>query len=229
LDIGYKFKDENLLNVAVTHVSYANDHGVESNQRLEFLGDSVLSFIMAGRLYKLFPDFNEGKLTQARAALVCEKSLAEIGRALHLDEILKIGRSESRAEIINKPSILADTFEAVLGAVFLDGGIEAAESWALKLFGDLTEHIELDDFKSELQTYFQKKYKSQGAIAYELVEQSGPAHDPFFVTRALYAGEIIGEGSGKSRKKSEQNAAKNAYDSIVGANRHKKLIDAFQN
>lgn len=217
MDIRYNFKNSKLLDLALTHVSLANDTKTESNQRLEFLGDSVLSYIIATRIYDMYPNCDEGELTKIRAALVCEKSLAVLAREMDLGAGIRLGRSEAMSGGSQKDSVLADTFEAVLGAVFLDGGIEKARDWTLRAFGDKIENIQgfsEPNYKSELQIYFQKRDKGNEVVTYSLKDKKGPDHDPEFFVEALYGGRVIGSGSGKNRKLAEQNAAKEALEGM---------------
>ncbi len=217
MDIGYRFKDKSLFELAMTHASLANDKKTESNQRLEFLGDSVLSYIIATEIYKFYKTLDEGELTKIRALLVCEKSLAELARKMNLGKEIKLGKSEAKTLGGEKDSILADTFEALLGAIFLDGGIDCAKEWVLGVFGDKIKSIENyaePNYKSELQIYFQKRDKGSSVITYHLKEKTGPDHDPEFFVEATYLGKIIGEGRGKSRKIAEQNAAKLALRAL---------------
>lgn len=214
MDIGYKFKDEKLLELALTHISLANDRHLESNQRLEFLGDSVLSQIIATEIYRLYPQYDEGDLTKIRAALVCEKSLAEIAGELNLGKGIRFGRSEARSDGEHKASILADTFEAVLGAIYLDSDDRTAREWTLRVFGDRIKNIQVEsdrNYKSELQIYFQKRDKNTEVVRYTLKDKTGPDHNPRFKAEAVYQGKVIGRGDGKSRKLAEQNAAKDAF------------------
>ncbi len=216
MNIGYEFKDKKLLETALTHISYANERNTESNQRLEFLGDSILSFVIAEYIYREFKGLDEGRLTEMRAASVCEKSLALAAKKLGLGEGLKFGRSEAENGA-KKASILCDTFEAVLGAIYLDGGIEPAKKWIMDNLKDTVKETELGDFrnyKSEIQNYFQKRDKGTDTVTYELTERSGPDHMPVFKVNALYRGRIIGNGEGKNRKSAEQEAAKQALFKI---------------
>ncbi|MBR5155988.1 MAG: ribonuclease III [Clostridia bacterium] len=217
MDIKYKFKNPKLLELAMTHISFANDNRIESNQRLEFLGDSVLSYIIASQIYKLHPNCDEGELTKIRSYLVCEKSLAELARELELGKGVRFGRSEAMSSGAKKDSILADTFEAVLGAIFLDSGIEMAEKWTLDIFGDRIENINFSaepNYKSELQIYFQKRDKGSEVVKYRLKEKNGPDHDPEFFVEAVYKDKVIGRGNGKNRKIAEQNAARQAFEGL---------------
>ncbi len=217
MNINYKFKNPKLLELALTHISFANDRHIESNQRLEFLGDSVLSYVIASKIYNMYPKHQEGELTKIRASLVCEKSLAELSRRMELGDSIKFGRSEAVSCGAEKDSILADAFEAVLGAIFLDSGIETAEKWVLEVFGDKVQNVgaaEDINYKSELQIYFQKRDKGNDVVTYNLIDKTGPDHDPVFSVEALYRGKVIGSGNGRARKIAEQNAAKQALDKI---------------
>lgn len=215
MNIGYEFKNKRLLDLALTHISLANDMKKDSNQRLEFLGDSVLSFVIASEIYRLHPECDEGDLTKIRAALVCEKSLAELAGELELGTGIKFGRSEAKSDGVHKASILADTFEAVLGAIYLDSDVETAKKWVLGVFGDRIKDAEISaeiNYKSELQIFFQKRDKNTEVVRYRLVNKSGPDHNPSFSVEAVYQEKIIGIGKGKSRKIAEQNAARNAFE-----------------
>lgn len=217
MNIGYEFRNKELLELALTHISLANDLKIASNQRLEFLGDSVLSYVIATKLYNLYPDYDEGVLTQIRASLVCEKSLAELARKLDLGSGIKLGRSESRSNGTSKDSILADTFEAVLGAIYLDSDGEVARDWTLNVFDDKLDNIEYEadvNYKSELQIYFQKRDKNTDVVRYRLTDKTGPDHAPRFAAEAVYQGKVIGCGKGKSRKIAEQEAAKDAFEKM---------------
>lgn len=213
MNIGYEFQDRSLLQLALTHISLANEVGIPSNQRLEFLGDSVLSLAVAGYIYRIHPDLDEGRLTEIRAAAVCEKSLAAAARKMNLGEEIHFGKSETVCGGKEKDSILADTFEAVLGAIYLDRGFQAAEAWVmrwLKEIIDQSARLDFTNYKSKLQTYFQKRDKGTEVVTYHLVERSGPDHKPFFRVEAVYRGKVIGRGQGGSRKEAEQRAAKEA-------------------
>ncbi len=214
MNIGYTFKNQALLDLALTHISYANDNDVESNQRLEFLGDSVLSLIVATDLYRRFPQLDEGKLTEIRAASVCEKALAPAARKMDLGSGIRFGKSEAVCGGKDKDSILADAFEAVLGAIYLDGGMKPAEKWVMEQLKNTIQKSSETDFtnyKSELQNYFQKRDKGAEVVTYRLTEKTGPDHRPTFRVEAIYQDKIIGKGVGGSRKEAEQNAAKQAY------------------
>ena len=215
--INYEFKNKALLRTALTHISLANENNIESNQRLEFLGDSVLSFIIATKIYDEYKHYNEGLLTELRAVVVCEKALSKAARSIDLGSGIKFGKSEAKCGGKDKDSILADTFEAVLAAIFLDGGIESARKWALEtlkvVFDDL-ESIDIKNYKSEIQSYFQKRDKGTDTVTYNLLTRTGPEHAPTFEVEAIYRDKVIGRGKGSNRKSAEQQAAKQAFESL---------------
>lgn len=218
MNIGYEFKNKNLLKTALTHISLANEMNTESNQRLEFLGDSILSFVVAEYIYERFTGMLEGQLTEVRAAAVCEKSLAAAAKRMNLASGLKFGRSEAHNGA-NKPSILCDTFEAVLGAIYLDGGIEPARKWILDNLSetiDAARHMDFHNYKSELQSHYQKRDKNREVVTYDLICRTGPDHMPEFTVCAMYNGKRIGVGVGKNLKSAEQAAAKQALEIING-------------
>lgn len=215
MNIGYSFKNKKLLDIAMTHISYANEKGVESNQRLEFLGDSILSLIVSEYIYCEFSNHDEGRLTEIRAGAVCEKSLADVAKKLRLGDGVKFGKSESACNGKDKPSILCDTYEAVLGAIYLDGGMDAAKKWVmdnLKEKIQAAQQMDFRNYKSELQNFFQKRDKGVEVVTYELIEKSGPDHAPLFKVEATYMGKTIGRGQGKNRKLADQAAARDAYE-----------------
>ena len=172
----YKFNENKYYKTAMTHISLANDENIESNQRLEFLGDSVLSFIVADYVYKEYPGVNEGVLTELRANAVCEKALAFAARELGLGDDLMFGRSERKSGGADKDSVLADAYEAVLAAIYLDGGIETARNFVMDTIGELignTSYIELENYKSEIQSYYQKRDRNHDVVRYELISKTG--------------------------------------------------------
>ncbi len=220
----YKFNENKYYKTAMTHISLANDENIESNQRLEFLGDSVLSFIVADYVYKEYPGVNEGVLTELRANAVCEKALAFAARELGLGDDLMFGRSERKSGGADKDSVLADAYEAVLAAIYLDGGIETARNFVMDTIGELignTSYIELENYKSEIQSYYQKRDRNHDVVRYELISKTGPDHNPTFKVRAVYQGKTIGEGEGKNRKSAEQAAAKEALSKLPKKNANK--------
>lgn len=218
MNIGYEFKNKELLKIALTHISLANEQGCESNQRLEFLGDSILSFIVAEYIYGEFKNLDEGKLTEVRAGAVCEKSLAAAAEKMGLGEAVVFGKSESKCGGARKPSILCDTYEAVLGAIYLDGGIEPARKWVMGNLKDTIEaaqHMDFRNYKSEIQNYFQKRDKCREVVGYRLKSRTGPDHAPQFEVEAVYQGRVIGVGVGKNRKTADAAAAKQAVERYI--------------
>ena len=214
-NLQYNFKDIKLLKNALTHSSYANEvrNGTTSNERLEFLGDSVLSIIVSDYIFENFPKLPEGELTKRRAALVCEKSLCGFSRELELGKYLLLGKGEEKGGGRERDSILADAFEAVLAAMYLDGGYEVARNHALRFVLREIEHPEDDvfkDYKTVLQEIIQRN--PEETVTYKLVGQTGPDHDKIFTVEVMLNSNAIGKGSGKSKKQAEQMAAKQALE-----------------
>ena len=215
--IGYKFQNITLLQNALTHSSYANErwhNSLLSNERLEFLGDSILGMVVAQYLYANFPDRPEGELTRMRADMVCETSLAAIANRIDLGKHMMLGHGEERFGGRKRASILADAVESVIAAAFLDGGMAAAE-------GIITRFVLCDvpvtklhnvDYKTALQELVQQK-KNQ-VLCYRLVSESGPDHDKVFTAQVLLNERVVGEGSGSSKKRAEQDAARVALESM---------------
>ena len=217
MELGYTFKNKNLLEKALTHISLANERGIESNQRLEFLGDSVLSLVVADYVYDTFKNMDEGRLTEIRAAAVCEKSLAIAAKKMDIGDSIHFGKSELVCGGRNKDSILADTFEAVLGAMYLDSDFSQCQKWVLgNLQDNLIESAKADftNYKTGLQNYFQKRDKGTDVVSYNLTERTGPDHKPTFKVEALYRGKRIGIGIGGTRKEAEQQAAKQSMEKL---------------
>jgi ribonuclease-3 len=211
--IGYTFKNKTLLEHALTHSSYANEHKLDmgSNERLEFLGDSVLGFIAAEYFYQNFPDKAEGQLTTCRSNAVCETALCEYARSFNLGSSLRMGRGELGGGGANRPSILADAFEALLAAIFLDGGIEAAKAFALP-FLKKCKAKPIADSKTKLQQIVQQSPDEN--ITYALVEESGPDHDKNFIVEVRISNNVKGVGEGRNKKLAEQAAAHEALKSM---------------
>ena len=214
--LGYTFRDRALLEKALTHSSYANENrgrGLESNERLEFLGDSVLGMVTADYLYRTHPDLPEGDLTRTRAALVCEESLVEVAQAWGLGQYLKLGRGENAGGGRTRPSIQADAVEAVLAAVFLDGGIAPARKIIQTYILDAeAERARNRDYKTALQELVQRE--SGQVLRYCLVGSSGPDHAKIFTVEVELNGAPVGRGQGHSKKEAEQNAARAAIDGL---------------
>jgi ribonuclease-3 len=209
--LGYQFRDVNLLRLALTHPSVAHESGkeIEHNQRLEFLGDAVLGLILSRALYEKFPDSDEGPLTKSRAKLVNRKTLAEHARSLNLGAHLVLSHGEENSGGRERASALADAFEALLGAIFLDRGFDAAREFILREFADdftaLEEISGIDNPKGELQELLQAK--SPNAPEYQILSASGPDHDRNFECAVLHDGTELARGSGKSKKAAESDAA----------------------
>ena len=207
-------EDSPLLRLALVHTSYANEQGLrETNQRLEFLGDAVLGLFVGEMLYRHFPDLPEGDLTMRRAALVCEESLARLASELELGRRLQLGRGEEQSGGRSKPSVLADTFEAVLGALYLESGSEATRRFVQELFGPLLDDppLPLRDARSRLQEYTQE---AGLALRFQLVAQEGPQHRPVFTMAALVDNRELGRGQGGSKQEATAKAAADAYRAL---------------
>lgn len=203
------FQDEELIAMALIHPSYAQEKNtLHNNQRMEFLGDAVLDFIVGEFLYRNYPDKAEGDLTQIRARVVCEKALVEIARKINLGQYILLGRGEEMSGGRQRKSILADTVEAVIGAIYLDQGIDNARSFILKHLEEnirVTAGGEYQDYKSRLQEIVQAR--SRENVHYQITEETGPAHAKVFVAGVFYNDELLASGQGKSKKEAEQNAA----------------------
>ena len=217
--LGYQFQNPKLLDHALTHSSYANEHhlgSISSNERLEFLGDSVLGMIVAVHLYRTFPDLPEGDLTRIRANLVCEGSLVLVAKEWDLGRYLKLGKGENACGGRSRPSILADAVEAVLAAVFLDGGLAHDRDIIQRFLLDRMEQVNRAsrDHKTYLQELVQRK--SGQVLSYELIGESGPDHNKTFQMQVLLNGQPIGQGTGHSKKEAEQAAANAAIERLEG-------------
>jgi ribonuclease-3 len=216
--INYEFKDKTLLQEALTHSSWAHEGKNEkvSNERLEFLGDSVLSLVISEYLYKNRKDLEEGSLSKYRAEIVCEPSLARCARKIELGSFLRMGKGEEISGGRDRDSILADAMEALLAAVYLDGGLEAVRRVILDLFKEIIDEvlkgIIYRDYKTRLQEVVQSM--EVGKITYELVEEIGPDHNKTFVTQVKIGDVVLGIGQGKSKKESEQAAAMEALSKL---------------
>ncbi len=211
--LNYKFNNIELLKKALIHSSYANEvrGNTCSNERLEFLGDSVLSIIVAEHIYQKYPNMPEGELTRMRASLVCEKSLCAFSRELGIGEYLKLGKGEDKNGGRERDSILADAFEAVLAAIYLDGGISFAKKFILNTVLRDLKHIDdekFKDYKTTLQEIIQRN--PEESVTYILVTETGPDHNKQFTVEVHLNSNVIGKGVGKSKKQAEQMAAKQA-------------------
>lgn len=211
--IGYRFQNIALLQNALSHSSYANEqwhNSLLSNERLEFLGDSILGMLVAQFLYHNFPQRPEGELTRMRADMVCEKTLAQVANTIHLGDHLLLGKGEDNGGGRKRESILSDAVEAVLAACYLDGGMEAASNFVSRfiLVQVPTDHVHNEDYKTKLQELVQRKRNQQ--LSYVHAGESGPDHDKAFQVHAILNGKIVGVGNGSSKKRAEQDAARDA-------------------
>ena len=214
--IQYDFKNPALLEEALTHSSYANenrDKNIKCNERLEFLGDAVLSIVVADYIYKNCPELPEGELTKLRAALVCEKALFKFGKTINLGDYLLLSKGEKNGGGANRPSIVSDAFEAVIAAIYLDGGFEPAIKHILRfIIPEISNQSKkpFKDYKTTLQEIVQKNPGE--SIEYYMVSESGPDHDKHFVFEVHLNSNVIGKGGGRSKKEAEQNAAREALE-----------------
>ncbi|WP_379136422.1 ribonuclease III [Paenibacillus sp. sgz500958] len=208
-----QFHDLLLLKQAFTHASYVNEHRFnqhQDNERLEFLGDAVLELTVSEYLYNLLPDRPEGELTKLRAAIVCEPSLVKFAEALGFGQYVLLGKGEELTGGRTRPALLADVFEAFVGALYLDQGLEAARGFLNRHVFPLVEtdgklQMQMSDFKTELQELIQ--HHSMGTLEYRIIEERGPAHEREFVSEVYMANRSLGRGTGRSKKEAEQHAA----------------------
>ena len=216
--MGVAFGDLSLLDEALTHPSYTNEAKVAMphNERLEFLGDAVLELASSTYLYMRFPTYSEGALTKMRASLVQSNTLARLSRKLGLGAYLRMGRGELRGGGAERQNNLENAFEAVIGAIYLDSGWQAAKEYVCRQLSAEAEHIVpaqvMRDYKTALQEYVQKDHRK--TISYVLVSESGPDHDKRFTTRVLIDDQTMGEGTGRSKKEAEQHAAAQALERL---------------
>jgi ribonuclease-3 len=217
--IGINFKDESLLQQAFIHSSYTNENPgsqIADNERLEFLGDALLSFIVAEELYREFPNFGEGKLTETRVSLIRQETLAEIAVGLKLGDYLLLGKGEEATGGRQKQTNLADALEALIGAIFLDQGLSIVSDFVLAIFAAHLEEVRAKgigrNYKALLQELTQAKYKQ--LPAYRIVEASGPDHDKSFVVEVALVDRTLGYGSGKTKRGAEMEAARSAWEKL---------------
>lgn len=221
--IGYRFGDIRILRQSLTHVSYGHEHlqekplALRDNERLEYLGDAVLDLVISDLLLESFPEANEGQLSKMRAAVVNEKTLYEITKSIHLSELILLGKGELRTGGQQKPSIIASAFEALIAAIYIDGGFNAVYPVLRYLFAPLFKEdshaISFQDYKTKLQEKIQFKYKV--TPTYHLISSSGPDHSKIFEIEVRAGENILASANGASKKEAEQNAAKVALDAII--------------
>ena len=213
--IGYTFKDQSLLQQALTHSSYAHEQhkNMKYNERLEFLGDAVLSIVVSDYIYKHCPDLPEGELTKLRASLVCEKSLFDFAKQIDLGSYIRLSNGERRNGGNKRPSIVSDAFEALIAAIYLDGGVEPASRHILRVvLPEIENHRfhSFKDYKTSLQEIIQKNPGEK--LEYRLIGSSGPDHDKHFKVEVCLNSNVIGRGGGRSKKEAEQQAAREALE-----------------
>ncbi len=213
-NIGYTFKDKQILKTALTHTSYAYEHGVQSNEKLEFLGDSILEFVSSEYMYNKYTNLKEGEMTKVRATVVCEKSLYKIATLHNFSDFLYLGKSEIMTGGNKRPAILADSVEAVIAAMFIDGGLEPAKKFIVENLKDeieiATKHVGQKDYKTVLQEELQKN--GDVKIEYKIIKESGPDHNKTFEAEVSLNGKKLATGIGKSKKEAEMQAAKKALE-----------------
>jgi len=223
VNIGHVFANEKLLYQAFTHSSYVNEHRkkpYEDNERLEFLGDAVLELTISQYLYKKYPMMSEGELTKLRAAIVCEPSLVGFADSLSFGSLVLLGKGEEMTGGRSRPALLADVFEAFIGALYLDQGLEAVVQFLDKFVipkVDEGAFSHVMDFKSQLQEFVQRDTK--GILEYKILQEKGPAHNREFVSTVSLDGKVYGTGSGKSKKEAEQHAAQEALSKLQQINK----------
>ena len=210
--LGWEYREPALLHNALTHSSYANEQNSRSNERLEFLGDSVLSLIVSNLLYSNSHHLKEGDMSKMRANLVCEKSLAECAGKINLGKYLYLGTGEERTGGRERASVLADATEALIAALYLDAGFEKASEFVLSLLHDKTELILKGEYISDYKTELQERIQSHSPEApeYKIISETGPDHSKTFEAAVYVSGKMIGSGIGKTKKDAEQSAAKAA-------------------
>ncbi len=215
-NIGYTFKDKELLKKALRHTSYANERNLESNEKLEFLGDSILEFLSSKYIYNNYKYLTEGEMTKVRATVVCGKSLSKVAKLHNFSDFLYVGKSEQKANGENRPAILEDSVEAMIAAIYLDGGIEEAEKFIIDNLKDeireATKHVGDKDYKTVLQEKLQEN--GDVKIEYKTIGESGPDHDKSFTVEVEVNGKFLAKGKGKSKKEAQMRAAKLALENL---------------
>lgn len=215
--IHINYRNYNILNLALSHRSYVNEHNLsDNNEKLEFLGDSILGFIITEYLYLNYPDHNEGDLARIKSVVISENTLSKVASGIGLNDVLLIGKGEESSGGRNKKTIISDAFEAFIGSYYLDSNFSKVKELIIRLFKDeielVVENKHEKDYKTLLQEYSQKKFKV--CPIYSLRSKNGPEHDTIFVMEVKINGLVYGVGSGKSKKDAEKLAAKNAYQKI---------------
>ena len=215
-NINYSFNNTLLLKTALTHTSYANENKIESNEKLEFLGDAILEFVVSDYLYKNYKGLREGEMTKVRASVVCEKSLYKVAIKHKFNEFLYLGRSERKTGGNSKPAILADSVEALIAAIYLDSDIEAAKKFIIDNLKEEIENATKSVGMKDYKTVLQEKLQEHGAvkIEYTIIKESGPDHNKSFTAEVKCEGKALATGDGTTKKNAEMEAAKNALENI---------------
>ena len=215
-NIGYIFSNKGLLKKALTHTSYAYEHGVESNEKLEFLGDSILEFITSAYLFENYSNLKEGEMTKVRATVVCEKSLYKVAKMHNFSDFLYLGKSERQSGGESRPAILADSVEAVIAAIYLDGGIEQAKKFIIENLKNEIELASKNVGQKDYKTVLQEKLQIHGEveIKYTILREIGPDHDKTFEAQVECNHKKLAIGIGKSKKQAEMEAARKALENL---------------
>lgn len=215
-NIKYIFKDKTLLRKALTHTSYAYEHHVESNEKLEFLGDSILEFLSSKYIYTHYSHLKEGEMTKVRAEVVCEDSLYLVAQRHHFSDFLYLGKSETLSHGRTKPAILADSVEAVIAAIYFDSGLEEAEKFIITNLKDAIEESSKNVGMKDHKTVLQEKLQENGNvhIVYEVTDTKGPDHDKTFMVQVSCDGKVLATGEGKTKKQAEMQAAQKALEEL---------------
>ena len=214
--LNYRFSNKELLKKALTHTSYAYEHNVESNEKLEFLGDSILEFISSTYLFENYSNLKEGEMTKVRATVVCEKSLYKVAKMHNFSDFLYLGKSERQTGGEDRPAILADSVEAVIAAMFLDGGIEVAQKFIIDNLKDEIEIASKNVGQKDYKTVLQEKLQENGEviIKYTILKEIGPDHDKTFEAQVECNHKKLAIGTGKSKKQAEMEAARKALENL---------------
>lgn len=214
--IGYSFKNKELLKQALTHRSYANENNIESNEKLEFLGDSILEFISSKFLFENHKNLKEGEMTKVRAAVVCEESLYKIAYKLNFSDFLYLGRSELKHSGMARKAILADSVEAIIAAMYLDSNLETVEKFIVENLKAPIEYASKNVGMKDYKTVLQEKLQEHGGanIEYKLEREDGPDHDKVFTVKVYYNGQALAEGIGKTKKSAQMEAARRALEKM---------------
>ena len=215
-NIGYSFKNKDLLKNALTHTSYAFEKHVESNEKLEFLGDSILEFLSSKYLYNTYPNLKDGEMTKVIATIVCEDSLYEVAKLHNFSDFLYLGKSETSCHNEARPAIMADAVEAVIAAIYFDGGLEEAEKFIIENLKEAAETASKNVGKKDYKTVLQEELQKNGEvkIEYNIIKEEGPDHDKSFTAEVRCNGKFLAIGEGKTKKAAEMEAAKKVIEQL---------------